>query len=359
MGNKNSSLMDTGNVHEHYYLGALMGVFDGDTALRIAAKRNTDFDKVLEASQEYQEWWAGLLKSDEDPGFEEMQRKHDEFVKGQFDEEIAGLLENTKQKYSKMFKKMEELFSNASINGQAKKLEIKDGVIDFDGRTFLLHNIPIDSDEEALQSRKDLGLIATEWFGKLEKFSESRFCTSFIKSNSGTNGKPIKHGKSITFVVDTSSPEIRKLLHLDFFEYMRNKSQGKLEKYSQEDLEILGQLEEWSDHDATTDPILKQLNGNGGASRRVAEANPTWAAIPAGIPSKYIVAVRINGLEDKVCKEDDFFFESEAKVKVFKNKEEQEKLAACVGEIFQVPVINPECKVVWQPAPIETEIAEM
>lgn len=97
-------------------------------------------------------------------------------------------------------------------------------------------------------------------------------------------------------------------MHLDYFEYMRNKNSKDLSMYTKEELAMFSLLED------------RAFNKN------IALQKPNWAAIPGGVPSKYIVGIMTDA---------------------YKNPENQEFIKQA-SKIFGVPIINSQLKVVYQ-----------
>jgi len=163
------------------------------------------------------------------------------------------------------------------------------------------------SSVEEIAGRKDLGFLASEWFGKLEPFAETRFCSSFFKS-SGLQPKEISDtGRAkpqLTFIFDAECKDLKPLLRLDLFQYSRNKQNNNLSKYKPEEIELLESLLEWN-------------TSNGYAAAK----QPTWAAIPGGVSSKYVIGIIANNIEE--------------------NSKEME-IAIQVAEQFGVPLLRPD-----------------
>ena len=197
-----------------------------------------------------------------------------------------------------------------------------------------MHTLPLtgidDVDIEGIESRKELGIISSEWFGRLEKFGECRFCSSFTKSKglsfiSKEDGNVEKTESlifdeprlknSITLIIDADSVELQQLLRLDYFEFLRNKEKDNLSFYTENELEILNSLYEWNNSRESSDGVLSNLNGSSGSGQIAARMNLNWSAIPGGIYSSFVIGILSNTLESN-------------------------PIAKKAGEIFSVPVIN-------------------
>ena len=256
-------------------------------------------------------------------------------------------IEQLKQQYAPMFEKIEELYNNAlNEKDVPKKLHANNGVANFGDRKLLTHSAPL-INEEDLQSKKTYGILASEWFGKSESGGEARFCASFHKEhgptineteeqtarrrhNSETKAvyeiatgtyttKKIQQrdNPTIDYIFDPNTPAVRRLLKLDFFKYARimgskkyksstndfenfgrdreqllKLSETNLETaYSAEEAELLSQILDWS---TEGESLPKQLLGITGHVEGKILDETTWSAIPGGMPSKNVIALRIS-----------------------------------------------------------------
>ncbi len=329
--NENSAFIDTENTDDFYYSGTLDSIFYTDKDLYIAALRNTDYMKFLKNNPVYQKWWNELDEKNLDPTANEVFQKQIECLDSSYIEYANSLLQQTKDKYTPFFNTLEQLYSN-SLNGKPKPLDIQGDTATAKNRTLLLHNIPCNSYED-LQSRKDLGVIASEWFGKLEQCSEGRFCSFFIKKQGLNEKEPEQEtpqqlntqpSKMLTLIIDAEAPELQEFMRLDYFQYLRNEQAGILDNYTPDELNILQQLDQWTNHDKTDDAVLSRLNGSSSSSIKAATDNPDWVAIPAGVAPNYIIGVMAHNFN--------------------KTKEDMEYLKN-VSKIFGVPVIDEQSKV--------------
>ena len=254
-------------------------------------------------------------------------------------------IEQLKQQYAPMFEKIEELYNNAlNEKDVPKKLSAHNGIANFGDRKLLTHSAPLIGEED-LQSKKTYGILASEWFGKSESGGEARFCASFHKEhgatinetdeqtakrrhnsenkaiyeNGGYTTKKIKQrdNPTIDYIFDPNTTAVRRLLKLDFFKYARimgskkykshtnnfenfGKDREQLLKlsetdldaaYSAEDSKFLSQLLEWS---TEGESLPKQLLGITGHVEAKILDETTWSAIPGGMPSKNVIALRIS-----------------------------------------------------------------
>lgn len=328
LGNKNSSLMSNNiDANKFKYNENLMAVFDNNFKFKSAILRKyTDFYKFILNNKEYNEWFD---KNEDCNDLDVIFNKQLEISKGKYDNILNEKLNELKAYYKPMVDKIYDTFEDAKEYGKAKKIIIKDGkAVLYD--TYLLHNIPIlydsKNDINGLKNRKAVGILASEWFGAFESFSECSFCASFYlkKGISPKTSNPTKDNDKkyffeedenklshLTFIIDTSSPELQKLIKLDFFEYLRCKNDNNLSQYNAEELDTLDKIE--------------QLSSSG---MKVALKNKDWAAIPAGIPPQFIVGI----MADK-CDENSYEY----------------KLLNEASKIFNVPVIDRELNVICEP----------
>ena len=291
---------------------------------------NTD-DFYYQNNPAYQKWWNELDEKNLDPTANEVFQKQIECLDSSYIEYANSLLQQTKDKYTPFFNTLEQLYSN-SLNGKPKPLDIQGDTATAKNRMLLLHNIPCNSYED-LQSRKDLGVIASEWFGKLEQCSEGRFCSFFIKKQGLNEKEPEQEtqqfsetqpSKMLTLIIDAEAPELQEFMRLDYFQYLRNEQAGTLDNYTPDELAILQQLDQWTNHDKTDDAVLSRLNGSSSSSIKAATNNPNWVAVPAGVAPNYIIGVMAHNFN--------------------KTKEDMEYLKN-VSKIFGVPVIDEQSKI--------------
>ncbi len=332
LGNPNSTLQES--QKELIFDPDLKRIFEKEaTNFYLAGLRSVvDYSRLITymsvKNEKYIEW--NKSKEAEDADAETCVKKIIECLDGAFDEKVLPILEKTKKNFEPMFERIKNEQDKVLKSGSPAQLEVIDGKLDFSNRILLEHSTPIGPLEE-MQSRKDLGIVASEYFGALEKFSEGRFCSFFTKVKNNN----LHENTKFSFLIDTSSPALRKLLHLDYFQFVRQKEKNDLSMYSQEDVEFLSQLHEWTDKSATADPILSNLNGSSKQSTHVALKNTNWSAIPGGIPSKYIVAI----VSD--IKETDYEFDH------LKN----------IAKLFDVPVIDCQRNIIISSSKIDEQLS--
>ena len=128
----------------------------------------------------------------------------------------------------------------------------------------------------------------------------------------------------LTLIIDAEAPELQEFMRLDYFQYLRNEQAGILDNYTPDELNILQQLDQWTNHDKTDDTVLSRLNGSSSSSIKAATNNPNWVAVPAGVAPNYIIGVMAHNFN--------------------KTKEDMEYLKN-VSKIFGVPVIDEQSKV--------------
>ncbi len=142
---------------------------------------------------------------------------------------------------------------------------------------------------DSLRTLSQYGILASEWFGQIESEREGVFC-SFVdrihseeKHNSRAkvlNTQRMKsRDNSVVLFLDSTNPIMEKLLHLDFFEYVKIKqlSPEKIsELYTSEELELFEKIIE------PFSPCGKNFH--------IKNVLPycDWSAIPGGIPSALV-----------------------------------------------------------------------
>lgn len=190
------------------------------------------------------------------------------------------------RKIQQMYLKFQEDSVKTTIKPFPKqngKVEISQGMI----------NHSCSNSIECLRTLSQYGILASEWFGKIESEREGVFCCFIdrIHSENNPNEKLQSRAKilnmqtlkgskdSITLFFDDTNPIMQQLLHLDYFEYEKIKTQfpEKLfEIYSKEEVELF-------------DQIIEPFSP-GGKSFHIKGMIPQcdWSAIPGGIPSALI-----------------------------------------------------------------------
>ncbi|MBQ7977963.1 MAG: hypothetical protein IJ301_05200 [Clostridia bacterium] len=315
LGNSNSLLMENFDFDNLYYDENLLSILERDVYFqREYLFNNSDFIKFIHKNSEfkilYNNWFESLEAQNIDVPYEVILNKQLEIDRAINDGVYTRIWEEGKQKIKEQYTPFIENVSNLlnySKNGDPKRLEFENGKAILNG-TYLTHGIPISDDIDGLLNRKELGILPSEWFGIMEKYGECRFCSSFTKKNNFDKNEFLD--ASIEFIVDTTAPEMQYLLHLDFFEYTRNKTNGNLISYTQDEIDFLETINSLSP------------SGSSAAKKRL-----SWCAIPGGLPSKYIVGIMTDAI-NKDQPSQDFIIKA--------------------SEIFQVPVIDSELNLVYQ-----------
>lgn len=143
---------------------------------------------------------------------------------------------------------------------------------------------------DTLKYISEYGILASEWFGQIESEREGVFCSFVdrIHSEEEHNRRAeilnkqrlkSKYDHCVILFLDSTNPIMEKLLHLDFFEYVKIKQLNpeQISKmYTSEEIEIFERIiEPFSPggRDFHTKNLLPQCD---------------WSAIPGGIPSALI-----------------------------------------------------------------------
>lgn len=142
---------------------------------------------------------------------------------------------------------------------------------------------------DSLRTLSQYGILASEWFGQIESEREGVFCSFVdrIHSEEEHNGRAkvlntqrIKSiDNSVVLFLDSANPIMEKLLHLDFFEYVKIKqlSPEKIsELYTSEELELFEQIIE----------PFSPCGRNFHIKNMLPQCD--WSAIPGGIPSALV-----------------------------------------------------------------------
>lgn len=157
---------------------------------------------------------------------------------------------------------------------------------------------------DVLRGISEYGVLASEWFGHFESEMEGRFCTFVdrIKPEKYPNAKNENfrrlndRAETVILFFDDKNEIMKKLIHLDYFEYekIKNTNPEKLEViYNKEEMKLLGGvIEEIS-------PAGKDFHDK--------EDRPYyyWSAIPGGIPSLLIngICIKNNEYTDEYIEE--------------------------------------------------------
>jgi len=303
-GNNLGQELNVGYLNSFYYRHTLQEVFT-DPSIIGEALLTVNYFPILKQNKEYQKWEMSDEGEEATPA--ERQQRILAILPKEMIEKINDYISNKKQKYQQALSRIERLYKDSVQTENVLPIEFDGDFALMEDRKVLLHNIPMPSSVEEIAGRKDLGFLASEWFGKLEPFAETRFCSSFFKS-SGLQPKEISDtGRAkpqLTFIFDAECKDLKPLLRLDLFQYSRNKQNNNLSKYKPEEIELLESLLEWN-------------TSNGYAAAK----QPTWAAIPGGVSSKYVIGIIANNIEE--------------------NSKEME-IAIQVAEQFGVPLLRPD-----------------
>lgn len=307
-GNNLGQELDVGPLNDFYYRGTMQGVFN-DPAIIGEALLSVNYFTITQQNKEYREW--EMSDAGEEATMSETQQKILSILPKEMLDKVYEYIENKRQKYQATISSIETMLNNSKNPLDISPIEFDEDFALLDDRKLLLHSIPMPSKADEVDGRKDLGFLASEWFGKLELFAETRFCASFVKSKGlqprevSTDEKP-----KLTFIFDAGSKNLKPLLRLDLFQYSRNKQKNNLEKYTEEEIKILESLLEWNT-----------------SSMSVAQKQPTWSAIPAGVSSDYVIGVIASNVQE--------------------NSKEME-VAIQVAEKFNVPLLRSDLTAVTE-----------
>lgn len=186
-------------------------------------------------------------------------------------------------------KKLEQLYLNVFEESKKTniqpfpqkndKVEILEGMI----------NHRCSSSLDSLRALSQYGILASEWFGQIESEREAIFCSFVDRIHSEENNDRAKilnkkrlnskYDNSVVLFLDSTNPIMKKLLHLDFFEYVKIKqlSPEKIgEMYTSEEIELF-------------DQIIEPFSPSG-RDFHIKNSLPycDWSAIPGGIPSALV-----------------------------------------------------------------------
>jgi hypothetical protein len=360
LGNTKGTLMyaeiDTKN---YVYSGSIAKIFE-DPKIKFSlvysyfgangSERDKGFNSFIDRNEEWNKWLDA--NKDKDVPSEISWKKMFEVCKNTYGNDFDNYVKNTvdkiKQEYSPMFNTLETMYNAAQNEKETpQKIVSGNGTADFGQRPLLLHNIPL-ADKEGLQARHDLGIIASEWFGKTESYGECRFCASFTKQRGmqfhtkeeqeqkeaerkndprviDFNENENKKTPMLTYIIDPQTPAVSELVKMDLWQYIRNKENNNTAQYTDSEQCFLSQLQEWSDYKRGTNTAIDMiyLSGNAGI---IARDRPDWAAVPAGIPSKNVIALQVKDIEDEP---------------------KMQKLIKEAAELYAVPVIDTAGKILY------------
>lgn len=292
-----------------------------DTNVIWEALRTTNYYSILKQNKEFEEWQK-TEEADKCTKREYLQKILSIMPK-EIIEQVEQYIEHKKAQNKPMLELIESLYKKSSEKSYVKPIEFADGYAILEDRKVLLHNTPLPEDITEMESRKELGFLASEWFGKLENMHEDAFCCSFTK-HKGLKPqslddefqpyfdidefKDVEPEPIITFIFDAECESLKPLLRLDLFQYCRNKKDNNLSKYTQQEIELLEYLLKWSP-----------------SAMSVAESQPTWSAIPGGVQSNMVIGVMMKHVKE--------------------NSKEYE-MALKIADLFNVPLFKRDLSVV-------------
>lgn len=193
-----------------------------------------------------------------------------------------------------IIKKLEILYLH--IENEVRTQKINPMIIDENGKVVIKEyavNHRCSNSIESLRTISNYGILASEWFGKLESEREGCFCT-FVSRMKGKNypyhgdlseddRSRLNIGKNVILFFDDNNPLMKYLLHLDYFEfeYQKQINSNYRSLYTSDELELLEEL-------------IEPLSPSGKDMRKSYDFKTNyWSAIPGGIPSKLINGVCI------------------------------------------------------------------
>lgn len=185
-----------------------------------------------------------------------------------------------------MVKKLEQLY--ISFFEESKKTNIKP-FPQKDGKAEILTgmiNHRCSSSLDSLRKLSQYGILASEWFGEIESEREGVFCAFVDRIHSeeeqndrakilNTQRLKSKYDNTVLLFFDSTNQVMEKLLHLDFFEYVKIKqlSPEKISKlYTSEEIELFEQIIE----------PFSPCGRNFHTKNMLPYCD--WSAIPGGIP---------------------------------------------------------------------------
>lgn len=303
-GNNLGQELDVGPLSDFYYRNTMQEIYS-DPVVIGEALLTVNYYPIIQQNKDFKEW--EMSDAGEEASPTERQQRILAILPKEMLDKITEYVENKRQRYQQTLSKIENIYFSSITTENVSPIEFDEDFALMEDRKVLLHNIPMPQSVEEIEGRKNLGFLPTEWFGKLEPFAETRFCSSFFKSK-GLQPKEINETENekpqLTFIFDAESKDLKPLLRLDLFQYSRNKQNNNLDKYKSEEIEILESLLEWNT-----------------SNEYVSKKQPTWAAIPGGVSSNYVIGVIANNIKE--------------------NSKEME-IAIQVAEKFGVPLLRPD-----------------
>lgn len=192
--------------------------------------------------------------------------------------------------------KLENLYLN--LCNHVNEFKIKPMEIDQNEQVIIQKNMinhRCSNNLEVLQTISQYGILASEWFGKLESEQEGCFCTfisrmkdddyncNFRGDLAEDNFSRLNKGDDVLLFFDEDNPIMKYLLHLDYFEFEYQKSCNPNYKqlYTDSELSLLENL-------------IEPLSPAGNDMRQNFDWKTNyWSAIPGGIPSSLVTGVCI------------------------------------------------------------------
>ena len=205
------------------------------------------------------------------------------------------------EKKRRLIKYIEDTYYNL----ESQVGEVKEFPHDGNDRVLIVPgmlNHRCSSEFENLESLSTHGVLASEWFGILESEFEGRFCVfiSRMKDDNDPykgdlaedNRSRLNIGRDVLLFFDEQNPVMKKLLHLDYFEYegIKNSDPSKIpEIYTSEEIELF-------------DGLIEPLSPAGTMMRSDYDSKFNyWSAIVGGVPSSLVngVCIKTNNFSDE------------------------------------------------------------
>ena len=158
-------------------------------------------------------------------------------------------------------------------------------------------------DIDGLRGIAELGIIASEWFGQHEIEREGICCAFFNTIRDESSGDPYDKGqnlknlsllsKGVNLFVDRENPVMRDLLRLDYFQYLRDESDGT-------PLEIKKIFNRFI---IPNSPGMNKEKLLG--TKPLTNEFKSWKAILGGVPPQLINGIEVNVLNHDGSKDED------------------------------------------------------
>ena len=205
------------------------------------------------------------------------------------------------EKKRRLIKYIEDTYYNL----ESQVGEVKEFPHDGNDRVLIVPgmlNHRCSSEFENLESLSTHGVLASEWFGILESEFEGRFCVFISRMKDDNypykgdlaedNRSRLNIGRDVLLFFDEQNPVMKKLLHLDYFEYegIKNSDPSKIpEIYTSEEIELF-------------DGLIEPLSPAGTMMRSDYDSKFNyWSAIVGGVPSSLVngVCIKTNNFSDE------------------------------------------------------------